>query len=320
MHKLIIVLFMACLAVNSAQAEIVERVIAIVNDDIVTQTDMVKFEERLRSGGLTDELLFPDEATQEAALKDRKVLLDRMIESRIIDQEVKKQNLSVPIERVEQEIRSIAKRNNISREELKAALAEKGIDFSQYQDFIKTGLERQGLIEKSIISKIKISEDDVISTLSAQSKSPVGQAFEYNLSHIVFKSDKGGSKAALERAENALQKLKGGADFEKLAAELSEDPNFELGGLLGTFKTGELAKDLEQVVQKLGAGEVSGVLPLRGDFHIVKVNKKRLIPDPRTEKAREQVRAALYEKAYKKQLRSWLDQLRQDSFIRINVK
>jgi peptidyl-prolyl cis-trans isomerase SurA len=241
-----------------------------------------------------------------------------MIDERILSSEVKKQNLSVPIERVEQEIRTIAKRNNVNRDELKAAIQDRGIPFSQYQDFIKTGLERQSLVEKAVTQHIKISEDDVVSAYATRSGNNQEQAFEYTLSHIYFRNDKGGAAQARARAEAALKKLREGVSFEKLASDVSEDPAFEQGGLLGVFKTGELQKDLEKSIVKLNPGEHTGVLPASGGFDIIRVNKKRIIADPRTEKDREKIRAELYEKAYKKQFQSWLDQLRQDTFIRIN--
>lgn len=303
-----------------SQAAIVERIVAIVNDEIITLTDLHKFSERIKSGGLTDDLLLPNEEARQAVLKDEDKLLQTMIDARILDSEVKKQNLSVTIERVEQEIRSIARRNNVSREGLRAALEERGVSFSQYQDFIKTGLERQSLIEKEVTSKIKISEEDVLAALSGKNGQAARQAYEYTLSHILFLNENGGAESARQRGEQALARLKRGIAFEKVAAEMSEAPGFEEGGALGVFKPGELAGDLERTLQKLAQGEYTGVLPTRNGFHIVKVNKKRVIADPRTEKEREQARAKLYEKAYKKQFASWMEQLRQDAFIRINAK
>lgn len=308
----------AIVLAGSARAETVERIVAIVNDDIVTMSDMDKYAERLKSGGLVDDMLIPDEATKNLLMKDREKLLQKMIEERVIDSEVKKQNLSVPIERVESEIRSIAKKNNVSRDELKAALQERGINFSQYQDFIKTGLERQSLIEKAITQKIKISEDDVLSAYTSAHGPSSDQAFEFTISHIFFLNEKGGAAAAKERADKVHKKLRDGADFEKTAADTSEDPGFEQGGLLGVFKTGELQKDLESAVSKLSPGEFTGVLPTRGGYHIVKLNKRKIISDPRTEKERDKIRAQLYERAFKKQFQSWLEQLRQDAFVRIN--
>ncbi len=304
--------------VVSAHAETVERIVAVVNDEIITQTDLDRYSVRLKTGGLADDLLIPDEAAKDAILKDREKLLQTMVNAKVIDSEVKKQGLSVPIERVEQEIRKVAKNNGVSRDELKAALQERGIAFSDYQDFIKTGLERQALVEKAIASRIKISEDDVIAAYTAKSGVTDQQAFEYTLAHIYFDSAKGGSKAARQRADEALGKLRSGVSFERQAADSSEDPAFEQGGLLGVFKTGELQKDLEASVQKLSPGETTNVIPANGGFQIVKVLKKRLIPDPRTEKDREKIRAELYETSFKKQLKDWLEQLRQDAFVRIN--
>lgn len=319
---------LSCLIVASCfwpatqtQAAVIERIVAIVNDEIITQTDMQKYRERLRSGGLTDDLLVPDETIKQELLNNSDRLLKTMIDEKIIASEVKRQNVSVPIEQVEQEIRQIAKQNNLSRDQLKAALLERGVSFSQYQDFIKSGIERRNLIDKGIVSRIKISEDDVIASFAATHKDVNTQAFEYTISHILFLSaGKAGPQGARERADQVLKKLRDGGDFDKLAAEFSEDPNFEQGGLLGSFKSGELNRELEQVVQKLDTGEFSGVVPARDGFHIIKVNKKKLIADPRIEKEREKIRAALYERAYKKQLASWLEQLRQDAFIRINGK
>lgn len=308
-----------------ANAEVIERIVAIVNDDIITLSDVNKYYDRLKSGGLTDDLLIPDEETKANLMKDRDKLLQTMIDEKIIDSEVKRQNLQVPIERVAQEVMSIAKRNNISRDELKQTLQERGLSFSQYQDFIKTGLERQQLIEKAVTSKIKVSEDDVNSVYLATVKGAEDQRFEYTIAQIMIVPDKNKeTKTALAlartRAETVLAKLKGGGSFEKLASENSDDPNFSSGGVLGAFRSGELVKDFEGVVQKLGVSENSNIIQTKSGFYILKLLKKKPVSDPAADKDKEKIRAQLYEKAYKKQFQSWLEQLRQDAFIRINQK
>ncbi|MDZ4083011.1 MAG: peptidylprolyl isomerase, partial [Bdellovibrionales bacterium] len=238
---------------------------------------------------------------------------------RLIDAEVKRQGLTVPFERVEQEVRSISKRNGMQRDELKNALLEKGISFSTYQDFIKTGLERQALVEKSVTSKIKISEDDVLAALIAEGRASDTQAFEYSIAHIlILNSKNGGADGARARAELALAKLKEGLAFDRVAADFSEDPNFEIGGALGTFKSGELSKPLEQAVSKLSPNEWTSPLPTNGGVHIVRLIKRRLIPDPKIEKEKDRVRAILGEKAFRRQYDIWLDSLRTDAFLRRN--
>lgn len=303
---------------SPAHAVLVEHIVAIVNDEIITLSDIEKFEARIKSGGLTDDLLIPDDAAKQNLLKNRKALLQTMIDEKILNSLAKKEGMNVSMERVEQEVRRIAKNNRVSREELIAALKERGIEFSQYQDFIKNGLEHQGLVEKSIQSKIKISEDDVAQEFILQ-HGQADQAFEFTLAHLYFSNQKtGGSAGAKSRAEAALKSLKDGIPFERLAAEVSEDPNYEEGGMLGTFKSGEFKKEIEATVEKLSIGEFSAVMPAHDGFEILRVIKKRAIPDPRTEKEREHIRASLYDKAFKRQLRNWLEQLRFDAFVRVN--
>ena len=299
-------------------AEIIERVVAIINDEIVTLTDVDKYADKLKTGGLTDDLLIPNEATKQELMKDKKRLLQTMIDEKIIDSEVKRQKLEVPIERVEQEVRSIAKRNDISRDDLKRAVEEKGIRFSQYQDFIKTGLERHSLIDRAILSKIKISEDDVMAEYAKVHGDTADQNFEFTVSHILFLIEKGGLAKAQERASLVTGKLKAGEDFDRMASEYSEDPNFSSGGLLGTFKTGEFSKELEAVVLKMNVGDTSRVVQTKAGLHILKLTKKKLIPDPKIEKAKDEIRGQLYDKAYKKQFQAWLEQVRNEAFIRIN--
>lgn len=299
--------------------EVVDSILAIVNDEIVTQSDVADFENRLKTGGLVDDQLVPDEAVRQSLLKDRELLIRKLIDARLIDAEVKRQGLSVPFERVEQEVRSISKRNGMQRDELKNALLEKGISFSTYQDFIKTGLERQALVEKSVTSKIKISEDDVLAALIAEGRASDTQAFEYSIAHILLLNAKnGGPAGAMARAELAIAKLIEGVAFDRVAADFSEDPNFEVGGALGTFKSGELSKNLEVAISKLSPNEWTSPLPTTGGVHIVRLIKRRLIPDPKIEKEKDRVRAVLGEKAFRRQYDIWLDSLRTDAFLRRN--
>ena len=312
-------LFLFCLFLSpSANAEVVDRIVSIVNDELITQSDMSSFAKKLSSGGLTDDLLIPDESYKQAVLKDSSKQLNLMIDERLLDGEVKRQGLSVPFERIEQEVRNIAKRNNLTRDELKAALVDKGVDFAEYQQFIRTGLERQSLVEKNVTSKIKISEDEVSSLLAKRSGDNSQTLFEYSLSHILFLAEKGGLEAARRRAEYTYEKLKAGESFESLATDHSEDPSFSSGGALGVFKSGEFQRELEAVIEKMSVGDFSQILPLKGGFHIVRLTKKRAVLDPQTEKERGKIRNELYDLAYRKQLASWLEQLRNDAFIKIN--
>jgi peptidyl-prolyl cis-trans isomerase SurA len=305
-------------AASITHAKPVDKIVAIVNDQLITLSDVEKFKKKLQTGGLVDDALLKLTDTQ-ALLKDKKALLDELVDEKLIDSEVKRKNMEVTIERVEQEIRSIAQNNNISRVQLTTALSAKGVNLSQYQDFIKTSLERQGLIEKEVTSKIRISDEDISSYYLAKKGPSASQTFEYTLSHILLNpKNAGGDEAAKKRAETVEEKLKSGQAFEKLAEQYSEDGNFTKGGALGTFNASEMSKELEQAVRKIGAGEFTGVVKTAQGYQIFKVNKKTLISDPKLEEEKENIRRTLYADAFKHQFRLWLNQRRDEAFIRIN--
>lgn len=301
----------------SAAAKPVDKIVAIVNQQIITLSDLEKFKKRLDSGGLVDDALLKL-TDAPSLLRDRNALLNHLIDEKLLDSEVKRKNMEVTIERVEQEIRNIAKTNNISRQQLVEALKAKGVGLAQYQDFIKTSLERQSLIEREVTNKIRISDEDISSYYLAR-KGPSGaQIFEYTLAHILFATKTGGDDAALTRAKAVEQKLRNGQAFEKLAEQHSEDPNFTKGGLLGTFKAGEMSKEIDTAVRKLGPGEISPIIKTPAGFHLIKVTKRTLISDPQLEEQREDIRRSLYADAFKRQFRLWLNQRRDESFIKIN--
>ena len=310
-------LLLSLLIFSSAQARPVDRIVAVVNDQIITLSDIDRFRKRIGSGGLVDDALLKLTDTP-ALMRDRNLLLNHLIDEKLLDSEVKRKGLEVTIERVEQEIRTIAKNNQISRQQLKEALDAKGVTMSQYQDFIKTSLERQSLIEKEVTSKIRITDEDISSYYLAK-KGPSGaQIFEFTLAHIVFTPKNGGDAAALNRAKSVEEKLKSGQSFDKLAEQYSEDPSFTKGGLLGSFKAGEMAKEIEDAVRKVGPGEVTPIVKTPMGYHLIKILKRTLVSDPKLDEQREEIRRTLYADAFKKQFRLWLNQRRDESFIKIN--
>lgn len=297
--------------------ERVEGIVAIVNTEVITDSDLRTFEKKLKNNGIIDDLLLMGKTTDQ--LKgDRKAQLDYLVSEKILESEIKRNNLTVTVERVEQELRDTAKRNGISRAELPNVIRSQGLVFSDYQDFIKTRIERQSLIEQEITSKIRVSDEDVLAEYVRQNPNAGSGLYEYTVAHILFNPKKGGPAAAEERARNVAQKLKAGANFDAIAEQHSEDTNFTTGGLLGTFKAGEMAPEMEQAVSKLEVGGTSGVVKSRMGLHVLKLVSKRVVADPRFDKEKEKIRNQLVEKVFQKQLRNWLETKREESFIRIN--
>ncbi len=317
MNRLIV--FICLFVCFSHAGEVVERIVAIVNDDILLQSDVEKYTNTLSKGTIVDDLI-TDEPKD--LLRDREKLVQHLINEKVIEGEIKKRNLQVNFEQVEKEISKIAGRNNISRVQLKDALKEQGTNFSDYQEFIKKRLERQALVEQSVTSKIKISDEEIIAYYmkNKPANTNVRSSYEFKLAHILFMNEAGLTSTPLKKAERIIERVNSGEPFESLASKYSEDPNFSNGGLLGTFKSGEFLKELEDAAAKLEPGQISKPVVTKTGVHILKVLEKTVIPDPKIEAEKEKIRQTLYQQAFKRQFSFWLDQRRRDSFVRINQK
>jgi len=317
MNKLLFTFFL--LVPFFAHAETVERIVAIVNNEIVLESDFKELQHKMKTPALLDDSLYMGKSADDLK-KDRKVQLDYLINEKILQSEIKRLNHSVTMERVDQEIKDKAKKNNVTVAEVLAAFKAQGISASEYQSFLKEKIEKQSLVESEIISKLRISDDDALAEYLKKHPENKSSVNEFTISHIFFNPKKGGSEAALKRAQAVLDKLRQGEAFETLAEQNSEDPNFTSGGLLGTFKSGEFMKEVEDSILGLNQGQTTGVVKSRLGFHIVKLLSKTLTTDPKFEREKERIKSELFEQNFKRQMKNWLQSKREESFIRINEK
>jgi peptidyl-prolyl cis-trans isomerase SurA len=314
---LLVLIITTHLPTNCFADELVEKTVALVNNEPILLSDIKQLERRLSKSSMIDDLLLFD-LPIESLKKDKKAQLQFLINERIVDSEVKRNNLGVTMDRVDQEIREIAKRNNISKEDLLKTLQTQGINSSDYQSFMKQRIERQSIVEQEITSKIRLSDEDVLAFYSGQTGKKFNKINEYSISHIFFNPQKGGAEQAYSRAKGVLEQIKSGTSFEKALSKSTEETSPAAGGMLGTFKSGEFSVEMEKAVKDLNIGEVSDVVKSRSGFHILKLVQKKLIADPDFEKNKEKYRALLFEKVFKRQLKAWIDLKREEASITLN--
>ncbi|MFS4458942.1 peptidylprolyl isomerase [Bdellovibrio sp. HCB2-146] len=300
-----------------AHADVVEKTVAIVNSELVLESDFKALEKRIDKPGMVDESLLFDKPV--SSLKgNRKAQLDYLINEKLLESEVKRLNLAVTTDRVESELRDMAKRNNLSQPDLIKAIKSQGVTEEEYRAFLKEKIEKQSLMDSEIISKLRISDEDALNEYLKQNPNSRPSIDEFSVAHIFFSPKKGGAEAAVKRAELALGKLRQGESFETLAQQFSEDPNFTAGGSLGTFKSGEFLPEIEEAISNLKVGETTPIVKSRIGYHIVKVTSKKMAMDPKFEKVKDRIKAQLLEQSFKRQLKLWLQTKRDDSFVRVN--
>jgi parvulin-like peptidyl-prolyl isomerase len=318
MRNVSLLLFSAILSIAFfAKAELVDRIVAIVNSEIILESDFQNLKNKIHGSGMIDESLV--DSDQETLAKDRSAQLNYLINERLLDSEVKRLNLSVTMERVQMEIKEMGKRNNISADEVLAAVKAQGMNVSDYQDFLKNRIERQNLLEQEIISKIRVTEEDAFSEYLRKNPNAKSAASEFKIAQILFRVKKGTTpESVLARAQEVYNRLKRGEKFETLAEQNSEDPDFSAGGLLGTFRSGEFSKDIEEAIKKIDVGDVTSVVQTKQGFHIFKLLDQKSIKDPNFEKQKPGITAQLVERNFKRQLKIWLQSKKDESYLKIN--
>jgi peptidyl-prolyl cis-trans isomerase SurA len=250
----------------------VDRVIAIVNDEAVTQYEL---DDARR---VVQQQLRQQKVQPPAAEVLNKQVLERLITQRALLQQAKEDGVKIDDSQVERAIQRIATENKLSAEEFRKVLAQENIPYAKYRDDIRNEMVVQRLREREVDSKIQVSDaevDQYLATLKAQN---AGET-EYRLAHILVTVPEQASADQIEnrrrRAEDALRSIRSGADFAQVAAAFSDSTDALQGGNLGWRSGARLPTVFADTVREQKVGTVSGVLRCAAGFHIVKLLEKR---------------------------------------------
>lgn len=298
------------------KAELVDKIIATVGSEAVLQSDLAEMPSRLKKEGSIDETMLLEDKFEDLK-SNRNTQLQYLIREKLVESEIKRQNLSFTEERVNEEMSDLAKRNRMNRSELESYIKKQGFSVVDYKKTLKARMERKNFFESEIVSKLRITDDDAYNEYKVRNPNYKPNANEFKVAMMFFNPRKGTPEDALKRAEAVYNKLQAGESFESLANKYNEDPNANPGGYLGQFKTGELNKEMEVAISNLDSGETSAIVRTSRGFQILKVLDKKVTQDPNFLRYKEQIKAGLVEKNFKRQLKNWFESKKQEAYIKI---
>lgn len=294
-----------------AQAEIVEEIYAVVNDETITATDLKNFErDMMRS--LQAEL--EGEKLEQAMLDAKKELLDRFIEQKLLVSKVKEKNYDVDAD-VETIIQEIKKQNNMAGDDdLKKALAQEGIEFGAWKDMWKERRKQERLIWDEVGSKIKIDNPQIMEYYRANAARFTLKA-EFTLNCIYLKTNDDGTRPQ-EKMDRVSAELKPG-NFAEVAKKHSELPGAAESIALGKFKQGELDKNLEAAALKLKKDEYSGWIETENGWYVIQLAEFSPERLQEVKDVREEIMQTLREAEQQVKLKEYIEQLKKESYIKI---
>lgn len=295
--------------------EIVEAIVAIVNDDVITLSDYKREYDslyRMLRTRLQGEQF--DQQWDEA----RANLLDSMITDLLLLQEAGKMGLNVS-EQVKMTIENIKSENNLtSDDQLKQALAQQGMDFETFRRNLETQFLKQNIILGEVGRKIVI-DDSVIVAYYKQHEEEFIEPVEFTIKAIYI-AEEGKLSDEIEAKKKEIDsRIEAGDDFGQLSSEYSEGPEKDSQGDLGSFKKGELEKSLEEPVDALQIGGISPWLNTRGGWWKLKLVDRKERHLKAFEDVRKEIEEKLFSEEQQKELEKYLNDLKKRSYIKILI-
>lgn len=253
-------------------ASLLDRVVAVVNNDVVTRLDL---DEQIKLA--TQQL-----KRQGTPLPAREVLerqlLERMVTSKVLVQLARDTGLRVDDTQLQRAIERISQENKLSPEAFRKQLEKEGVDFGRFREELRNEILISRLKEREVDSKILITDAEVDNYLKNQ-QGQGSKGDEYSLAHILVLVPEQASPEQIQAkravAEKALGQIRGGADFRQVSAGVSDAQNALEGGPLGWRQTSRLPQVFVEAAKNMKVGDVSTVLRSANGFHILKLLDKR---------------------------------------------
>jgi peptidyl-prolyl cis-trans isomerase SurA len=315
--------------------DIVDEIIARVDDQIITRSEM----EKAKLTGLEElKQKYPSDWQTRTAKAQTDILRD-LVDQQLLLERGKDLGITGETEVVKRLNTMRQQMGLASIDDLEKEAQKQGVSYEDFKEQIRIGVVTQQVIGQEVGGKLHISNDDIQDWYNKHQKELEGQE-EVGLSEIMvgtqpaqqnveskdkqapeqpkaLPEDPAKVAEAEAKANQLLDQLKKGGKFEDLAKKSSDGPTAAQGGTLGTFKRGELSKDLEDKTFELKPGENTGVIRTKQGFIILKVTGHRMAGVPPLKDISDRIREAIYSERLEPAARAYLTKLREQAYIDI---
>ncbi len=305
----------------AAEAAVLDRIAAIVNNEVITLSEV-------QEEGLPEiQKVMKDyvEAEQEVQLaKVYHKYLDQLVVRRLQLQEAKREQVVPSAGEVNATIEELKRKNSFKTDDdLRRALATEGLTLEGFRRRVAEQLALGRITNKEVRNKIIVDEKEIRGFYEAH-LDKFKRTPEVTIRHILItlpaRASLEGPVQARAKAEEALAKLRSGADFAEVARAYSEGPTAQTGGLLGTMQRGEMAPEIEEQAFTLPVGEVSGIIQTNTGLNIIKVESRKDDPVMPVEEVRDKIREALLDQKFDAKQKEWIEDLKRKAAIQVRLR
>lgn len=328
MTVLCVIAALTAIAGAANSRETVDRVVAIVNDDVITLSEV-------------RELALSINPTSTEAI-DENAVLQQMIEQKLFEQEAEKLGIKVTEAELDASIKQVQEKFGLNDEQMVEVLKKQNLTPESFREQWRLQTLGNKLLESQLKNKIVVTEEEVNdyyvekygvtppgSTGTVVTETQVG---EVKIAHILISAR---TSDAEEKARKVAELAKSGQDFGDLAKEYSEDNlSSDKGGDLGYFKKGDLIETLEVAVDATPVGGITGPVESPAGYHVIKVlertESEKVEKDSDSdadsdkvlaidEQTRKEITDIIYKQKAEAQLKIWLDGIKQNAYIEVKL-
>ncbi len=310
--RLILLFFVLSGAAPSQAAVLLDRVVAVVNQDVITWSELYKSMDTDASPQLRE---LKEEEKRKIFKENEAAFLETLVNVRLQLQEAKSSGITVSDEEVKDAVDSIKKKYSMSEDTFRDSLRKEGYTLDEYKKRLKEQIMISKIVNLQVKNKILVGDDALKKFMEENKENSEG----YRIAQIFFKKPEKDAdrKQVEEKALEVLKKIRGGEIFRELAKTYSEDSSKNEGGDLGFIKKDQLSKEFAKAVVALKPGEVSEPFWTDRGLHIIRLEEKREIKSPG--EMREDAERKLSEKLFTERYNVWVKSLREKAFIEIRL-
>lgn len=311
---------MAMLFLSTAvEAGVADRIVAVVNDEIITQTELNNAFEPYRQ---RIEATYRGADRGKAVNENRKMLLNRMIDNLLIEQESRKAGIEVRDEEVTAAIEDIRKTRGMTPDAFEKALAEEGMPFDAYRKELRDQIIRMRLVRRDIKSRIAVTDEEIGEYYQSHRDDYEGKE-SVRVRQIFLNLPRDADPAEREKvrkaAETIRESLADGEPFEAVSEKYSKGTVAASGGDIGFIERGMILPELEAVAFSLPLNQISSVIESSVGLHIIEVTERRGAGLMAIENVREEIRGKIEQDKMEKKFKEWIEELRKKAHVEIKL-
>jgi peptidyl-prolyl cis-trans isomerase SurA len=288
-------------------AKIVNRIVAVVNGEVITLHEL---QQRVNSNlpGQDNNLRNADQARED---RMRQRVLQSMINDQLLEQEAERLELEVSDVEVEQQVKQIRQKRDLSKQKFRDLLQKNGLTLQEYKQRLREEIKKSRLLNSMVRQKVVVSQEE-IESYYRKHKDEYRTPKCYHLRLILMQD-----RDELSRVRSRIDS--GQLGFAEAAKKYSRGPGAPDGGDLGMCPHKDLRSEWKQAVQDLQAGEMSEIFSLQGHYALLYVESTQSGGVTPLSKVRDKIREKLYQEKLQARFKDYIDQLRSKAVVDVRL-